>query len=82
MEKKGIDAMVDGCSMTARLGTRKWWARFYAMAERALERFDMKGEEPDRDFFKDFLDHPIHDALVECYKLRPSSELIFIEKVA
>jgi ketol-acid reductoisomerase len=70
--------MVDNCSTTARLGSRKWAPRFdYVLTEQAYVAIDAK--EPLEDGLVDnFKEHTIHTVLAECAKLRPSVD-IFVE---
>ena len=43
MHKRGVAYMVDNCSTTARLGSRKWAPRFdYLISEQAYVRLDEK----------------------------------------
>lgn len=75
MDHKGIAYMVDNCSTTARLGARKWAPRFdYIFKQLAYPALDDKKTTPGTRF-KEFLDHPVHAALAECSKLRPSVDI-------
>lgn len=78
MHARGVSYMVDNCSTTARLGSRKWAPRFdYVLTEQAYPALDAKDpletERVDR-----FKTHEIHQVLAECAKLRPSVD-IFVE---
>jgi ketol-acid reductoisomerase len=65
--------MVDNCSRTARLGTRRWGPRFQAAYEQiVLPRLD---EPADSTRLKGFLDNPVHDALATAAELRPSVDI-------
>jgi ketol-acid reductoisomerase len=69
MAARGIDYMVDNCSTTARLGTRKWGPRFMQMVSGdVLPNAEVSTP---ADFKKWFLEHPVHTALAECMKFRP-----------
>lgn len=62
MYKKGIDWMVDNCSVTARIGTRKWGPRFYSLYSNYVinnKMHTVPGE--DHILFKKFIKHPIHN---------------------
>ena len=62
MYKKGIDWMVDNCSITARIGTRKWGPRFHTLFTNYLvhnKQYNVPHE--DHKLFKEFLNHPIHN---------------------
>lgn len=78
MHARGVAYMVDNCSTTARLGTRKWASRFdYVITEQAYVQLDDK-ENVDYSLLEDFKKNPIHDVLAACAKLRPSVD-IFVE---
>jgi ketol-acid reductoisomerase len=67
---RGIDYMIDNCSTTARLGGRKWGPRFMQMVTGdVLPKTDIPVS---ADFKQWFTNHPVHGALAECMKLRPS----------
>lgn len=77
MHARGVDYMVDNCSHTARLGSRKWGPRFRASIEAAI--YDNKYEEVDNKLIEKIKNHDIHQALEACSELRPSVD-IFIEQ--
>ena len=78
MHARGVSYMVDNCSTTARLGSRKWAPRFdYALTEQAYVSVDSK-EGLDQARVDGFKKHAIHQVLAECAKLRPSVD-IFVE---
>lgn len=74
MHARGVDYMVDNCSTTARLGSRKWQPAFTARLQQeaipALEARNVS-DAP----FKSFLDHPVHEALKVCAGLRPPVDI-------
>jgi len=75
MHARGVAYMVDNCSTTARLGTRKWGPRFQAMLEQvafpALTERDATPEEmPDG-----FLTHPVHEVLHRLSAMRPPVDI-------
>ena len=78
MYARGVAHMVDNCSTTARLGARKWAARFdYLLMQQAYPAID--ADPPiDETPFDRFESHPIHDVLRTCAQLRPSVD-IFVE---
>ncbi len=79
MHHKGVAFMVDNCSTTARLGTRKWGPRFdYNLAQQALTKVDA-GVPADEPLFEAFLDSPIHAVLAECGKLRPPVDIAVLD---
>jgi ketol-acid reductoisomerase len=72
MHARGISYMVDNCSRTARLGTRRWGPAF----EKALDcGFGKKEIEIDADLIEAFKTHPIHAALAVCAELRPTVDI-------
>lgn len=78
MHARGVSYMVDNCSTTARLGSRKWAPRFdYALTEQAYPAIDAK-EALDTSRVDGFKKHAIHQVLEECAKMRPSVD-IFVE---
>ena len=69
---KGIAYMIDNCSMTARLGARKWAPRFdYQLTQQALSN----PPAPDNTLFDQFINHEIHTVLATCAALRPSVDI-------
>lgn len=78
MHARGVAYMVDNCSTTARLGARKWAARFdYLLMQQAYPTID--ADDPvDLSPFDRFETHPIHDVLRTCARLRPPVD-IFVE---
>jgi ketol-acid reductoisomerase len=78
MHARVVSYMVDNCSTTARLGTRKWGPRFdYALSSGAFVALDA-GRGADEALIQAFKAHPIHAALAACAKVRPSVD-IFVE---
>jgi ketol-acid reductoisomerase len=78
MHARGVSYMVDNCSTTARLGSRKWAPRFdYVLTEQSYVALDDKQQLAEEVVAK-FQDHEIHHVLEECAKLRPSVD-IFVE---
>jgi ketol-acid reductoisomerase len=78
MHARGVSYMVDNCSTTARLGTRKWGPRFdYSLSSGAYVAIDA-GQGADAALVEKFKAHPIHVALAACAKVRPSVD-IFVE---
>ncbi len=78
MHARGVAYMVDNCSTTARLGSRKWAPRFdYVLTEQAYVAADAR-QAPAGGLLDSFKEHEIHQVLAECAKLRPSVD-IFVE---
>lgn len=79
MHHKGVAFMVDNCSTTARLGSRKWAPRFdYNLSQQALVAYD-QGEEADQALLDQFKKHKIHGALAVCSTMRPSVDIAFVD---
>jgi ketol-acid reductoisomerase len=74
MHARGVAYMVDNCSTTARLGSRKWAPRFdYILTEQAFvtrPHARMKS-----DLVAQFHAHPIHKVLDTCLQLRPTVDI-------
>ncbi|MBI2705059.1 MAG: ketol-acid reductoisomerase [Actinobacteria bacterium] len=78
MHARGVAYMVDNCSTTARLGSRKWAPRFdYTLMEEVFPAVD-EGDELDEQPIREFSDHVIHDVLATVGEFRPSVD-IFVE---
>ncbi len=78
MHHKGVAFMVDNCSTTARLGSRKWAPRFdYNLSQQAMVAFD-RGEPADAGLIARFKEHPIHQALATCATLRPPVDIAVV----
>ena len=79
MHHKGVAFMVDNCSTTARLGSRKWAPRFdYNLSQQALVEYD-QGKETDTALIESFKNHKIHGALATCATMRPSVDIAFVD---
>ncbi len=75
MHHKGIAFMVDNCSITARLGARKWAPRFdYILSQQTFSTLDSHFI-ADESLFKQFLTDEIHQVLAICSQLRPPIEI-------
>lgn len=73
MHARGVSFMVDNCSTTARLGTRKWGPRFdYLLTQVAYPAIDHKTTELDTGLITAFEQHPIHAVLATCAEMRPT----------
>ena len=66
MEAKGVSYMVDNCSTTARLGTRRYGPMFYKELQTS---FYLGSKEP---FDDDWMSDPIHTDIEACYEYKPS----------
>ncbi|TMW64814.1 hypothetical protein Poli38472_008981 [Pythium oligandrum] len=76
MHARGVAYMVDNCSTTARLGSRKWAPRFdYLLTEQAFVAIDDKRIPQEAQLMSEFKNHKIHDVLAVCGSLRPSVDI-------
>jgi ketol-acid reductoisomerase len=77
MHARGVAYMVDNCSTTARLGTRKWAPRFdYALEQQAFTAVDADDDgAAGGQRFAEFERHPIHDVLKAVGKMRPPVDI-------
>ncbi|KAK9793443.1 hypothetical protein WJX73_004078 [Symbiochloris irregularis] len=75
MHARGVAFMVDNCSYTARLGSRKWAPRFdYMLEQQAYVAIDNKRAQ-DPELFGKFLSDPVHKALAACSEMRPPVDI-------
>ncbi|KAI4319749.1 hypothetical protein MLD38_033311 [Melastoma candidum] len=75
MHARGVSFMVDNCSTTARLGSRKWAPRFdYILTQQALVAVD-NSTPINRDLISNFLSDPVHGAINVCAQLRPTLDI-------
>ncbi|XP_047950394.1 ketol-acid reductoisomerase, chloroplastic [Salvia hispanica] len=75
MHARGVSFMVDNCSTTARLGSRKWAPRFdYILTQQALVAVD-NGSPINQDLLSNFLSDPVHGAIEVCAQLRPTVDI-------
>lgn len=76
MHARGVAYMVDNCSTTARLGSRKWAPRFdYLLTEQAFVAVDEDAVAKQAELIAAFKTHKIHDVLAVCGDLRPSVDI-------
>jgi ketol-acid reductoisomerase len=73
MHARGVDYLVDHCSLTARLGCHKWGPRFDSILTRDAYVALEAGAPADPERVAAFEGHPIHPALAACAELRPST---------
>ncbi len=79
MHFKGVAFMVDNCSTTARLGSRKWAPRFdYNIMQKALVDYDA-GKPADTGLVEAFKNHMIHGTLATVATMRPSVDIFLSE---
>lgn len=79
MHYRGVAFMVDNCSRTARLGTRKWGSRFeHVIRLEALPSFVLGGE-LDTCAMNSFRNNPVHQALAVCAMMRPPVDICIVQ---
>ncbi|XP_024359537.1 ketol-acid reductoisomerase, chloroplastic [Physcomitrium patens] len=79
MHARGVAFMVDNCSTTARLGSRKWAPRFdYILTQQAYTAVD-NGAAVNKDVLESFKADPVHQAIAVCAQLRPSVDIAVTE---
>lgn len=75
MHARGVAFMVDNCSYTARLGSRKWAPRFdYVLDQQAYVAVD-NGAPANPEVIQSFKSHPVHAALAACAEMRPPVDI-------
>ncbi|OIT27990.1 PREDICTED: ketol-acid reductoisomerase, chloroplastic-like [Nicotiana attenuata] len=75
MHARGVSFMVDNCSTTARLGSRKWAPRFdYNLTQQALVAVDINAP-INMDLMTNFVCDPVHEAIEVCAQLRPTVDI-------
>jgi ketol-acid reductoisomerase len=78
MDYKGVAYMVDNCSTTARLGSRKWAPRFdYILRQQTFTALDQNNQ-VDEELFDRFVHSDVHQVLSVCAKLRPSVDIAIV----
>jgi len=75
MHFKGVSYMVDNCSITARLGARKWAPRYDYLLMQQAEPLWAQGKGENEALWAKFLDHPVHAALATAASMRPSVDI-------
>jgi ketol-acid reductoisomerase len=75
MHARGVAYMVDNCSVTARLGARKWGPRFEAaISQQVFPSLDGEGAR-DELLVKSLETHPIHGVLTTIGAFRPAVDI-------
>lgn len=75
MHYKGVAFMVDNCSITARLGSRKWAPRYDYLLMQQAEPLWAEGKGENETIWAKFLGHPVHAALAAAASMRPSVDI-------
>lgn len=73
MHARDIAYMVDNCSRTARLGTRRWGPRFQSAYEQVV--LPAADAPADTGLVEEFTGNPVHEALSAAAKLRPAVDI-------
>ncbi|WP_062212951.1 ketol-acid reductoisomerase [Streptomyces sp. NBRC 109706] len=73
MHARDVAHMVDNCSQTARLGSRRWGPRFQSAYEQIA--FPAAERAADPALIDAFTEHPVHEALASAARLRPSVDV-------
>eukprot|EP00921_Rhytidocystis_pertsovi_P001686 GHVQ01002871.1.p1 GENE.GHVQ01002871.1~~GHVQ01002871.1.p1 ORF type:complete len:606 (+),score=104.22 GHVQ01002871.1:333-2150(+) len=84
MHFKGVSYMVDNCSITARLGSRKWAPRFdYLFEQQTTSKIggETGGGRVDERLIEKFKKHKIHQVMTVCAELRPSVDIMPMETI-
>jgi ketol-acid reductoisomerase len=75
MHARGVAYMVDNCSTTARLGSRKWAPRFdYILKQQAYAAID-ENRATDPKLMDAFKKHPVHAVLRTVGEMRPAVDI-------
>ncbi len=75
MHARGVAYMVDNCSTTARLGSRKWAPRFHYILEQLAYTAIDGNAELDRALVGAFKSHGIHPVLKTVGEMRPAVDI-------
>jgi Ketol-acid reductoisomerase len=75
MHARGVAYMVDNCSTTARLGSRKWGPRFQAILEQVAFPTMKDREATPAELPEGFLTHPVHEVLHRLSAMRPAIDI-------
>jgi len=78
MHYKGVSFMVDNCSTTARLGSRKWAPRYDYLLMQQAEPIWSRGAGEDSALWEKFMHHPVHAALATAASMRPSVDIAVV----
>jgi ketol-acid reductoisomerase len=74
MHARGVAHMVDNCSLTARIGTRRWGPAFEALLARTVFPA-AESACVDAALIDAFDRHPVHGVLAQLLELRPSIDI-------
>jgi len=77
LHHKGVAFMIDNCSITARLGARKWAPRFDYLLEQQAGPLIESGAVPDAALLDAFKSHKLHKVMEVCGSMRPPVDISF-----
>jgi len=75
LHHKGVAFMIDNCSVTARLGARKWAPRFDYLLEQQAGPKILAGAAPDPALLDAFKSHKLHKVMEVCGSMRPAVDI-------
>jgi len=75
LHHKGVAYMIDNCSVTARLGARKWAPRFDYLLEQQAGPKILAGAAPDPALIDAFKNHKLHKVMEVCGSMRPPVDI-------
>jgi ketol-acid reductoisomerase len=78
LHHKGVAFMIDNCSVTARLGARKWAPRFDYLLEQQAGPKIMEGAAPDPKLIDAFKNHKLHKVMETCGAMRPPVDISLV----
>ncbi len=78
MHHKGVAYMVDNCSTTARIGTRKWGPRWDHLTMQQVFPVLTSDSPIDHSLVNAFVKSPVHHALEVCASMRPQVDISVI----
>lgn len=75
MHARDVAYMVDNCSVTARLGARKWGPRFQAACQQIVLPIMAGTSDVDLSLVASFAKNPVHEVLERLAPLRPPVDI-------
>lgn len=77
LHHKGVAFIIDNCSVTARLGARKWAPRFDYLLEQQAGPLIAAGAAADPALLDAFKGHKLHKIMEVCGAMRPPVDISF-----
>jgi len=78
LHHKGVAFMIDNCSVTARLGARKWAPRFDYLLEQQAGPKILEGAAPDPKLIDAFKNNKLHKIMEVCGSMRPPVDISLV----